>query len=121
LCFLGHITLHDGPYLDVATLSDRPVAWPLARYQATQGDLVTNLRHQTVRLDKAGSLLIQLLDGSRDFDSLAEDYQVMLTQEGAHFHVNGSATTNPDQIRAIAQEQVQIGLQILFGNSLLIG
>src|SRR5262249_30496908 len=47
------------------TVSDRPVASPLARLQATSGAVVSSLRHQTVTLNEFDRQLLPYLDGSR--------------------------------------------------------
>jgi SAM-dependent methyltransferase len=49
-----------------ATLSSRPVVWPLARNQAAQGPACTNLRHEVVPLTPLQQVLVQALDGTRD-------------------------------------------------------
>jgi SAM-dependent methyltransferase len=45
---------------------DRPTASAVARLQAAEGGLVTNLRHYSVQLDDPGRRLLRHLDGSRD-------------------------------------------------------
>ncbi len=58
------------------TPSERPVATPLARFQMKQGMLATTLLHTTMHFEDAPSqLLLQLLDGSRDREQLAEAVQ----------------------------------------------
>ncbi|HKE40425.1 MAG TPA: methyltransferase regulatory domain-containing protein [Casimicrobiaceae bacterium] len=53
------------------TASDRVEAFALARWQATTGTAVTNLRHETIRLsDSFARELLTLLDGSRDREEL---------------------------------------------------
>ena len=45
---------------------ERPLASPLARYQVAIGDTVTNLRHESTRLNEFSRRVLGLLDGSRD-------------------------------------------------------
>lgn len=52
--------------------SVRPTASPLARLDAERGDLVTNLRHETLRVDDFLRRLLRLLDGTRDRDALVD-------------------------------------------------
>ena len=53
------------------TISDRPLASLLARKQSEGDTLVTNLLHQSVRLeDEQACRILQLLDGSRSFEQL---------------------------------------------------
>lgn len=55
-------------------VSERPAASPVARRQSETDTMVTNLLHQTVRLeDERGCEILQLLDGSRNFGELVEE------------------------------------------------
>ncbi len=51
-------------------LSERPLASPLARLQAETESLVTNLRHDLVRLEPDARAAIRYLDGTRSLDEL---------------------------------------------------
>jgi SAM-dependent methyltransferase len=55
---------HRWPF--VSKVSDRPLASPMARYQAALGETVTNLRHEAGRLDEFGRMVLRHLDGTRD-------------------------------------------------------
>jgi hypothetical protein len=56
------------------TVSERPVASPLARLQVKSGPFVSTLLHNSMRFDDAPSrLLLQLLDGTRTHDEIATD------------------------------------------------
>lgn len=50
----------------------RPRATPLARLQAQRGDLVTNQRHESVRLGDLPRALLSRLDGTRDRAALGD-------------------------------------------------
>jgi hypothetical protein len=58
---------HAGPLRTASEPGERPVASPLARWQAARGPELTSLAYQTVRMEEpAARLLITLLDGTRD-------------------------------------------------------
>ncbi|MBI3465738.1 MAG: hypothetical protein HY000_22200 [Planctomycetes bacterium] len=57
----------------VVDLSERPVASPLARYQAAGGNRVTNMRHESVPLDELHRQLLLRLDGKRDREALLRE------------------------------------------------
>lgn len=57
----------------VTTISERPEASPLARWQAQRQQHVCNLRHQSVPLLKVDAHLVPLLDGTRNRAGLARD------------------------------------------------
>ncbi len=68
----GEIELITLPRQIAAGAGDRPVASPVARWQATRRELLTTLRHEGVRLpDPVARELLSLLDGSRDRAALA--------------------------------------------------
>ena len=77
------VTLHVHPPRMATTPGDAPCASPLARHQARAGELVTNLRHVTVRLeDDLGRRLVTLLDGTRDRAALAAQLRAFLSERG---------------------------------------
>lgn len=70
----GLLDLHiySPPY--ARNVSDRPLASPLARWQAWRGDIVATLHHRTLQLQTAVHRgLLALLDGSRDRAALRAD------------------------------------------------
>ena len=64
--------LHVPPY--VVRVSDKPLASPLARWQARRSDVVATLHHKSLKLrDSVHRGLLTLLDGSRDRTALRAD------------------------------------------------
>jgi len=57
---------------------DYPLASPLARLQAKRGDVLTNLLHQSVKVEGDGLRLLSLLDGRRNRSALATELQASL-------------------------------------------
>jgi methyltransferase-like protein len=70
------VELHTAPPAFVTSVSERPVASPLARLQAIESTDVTNLRHEPVRLGDAERVLLTQLDGTR----AREDVLAMVTE-----------------------------------------
>ncbi|MBC7964372.1 MAG: methyltransferase regulatory domain-containing protein [Fuerstia sp.] len=60
------VELHTVEPAATTVTSDRPVASPLARFQAETSSLVTSLRHDVVRLDPWARVLIRHLDGTQN-------------------------------------------------------
>ena len=81
-CYAGGLVqLHMRPPHLTTRVSERPEASPLARHQAESGHLVTNLRHQVVKIEDAlGRRLVTLLDGSRDRTTLASELRACLLE-----------------------------------------
>jgi SAM-dependent methyltransferase/methyltransferase-like protein len=97
------IDVHRTAPATTKTISLRPVASPLVRWQAARSKVVHNRRHRPVRgLPELDLALLPLLDGSRDLAELA-----------ARIGSTGIAFTSPD----IA---VRESLQRLAANALLI-
>jgi hypothetical protein len=58
----------------VVQVSDKPLASPLARWQARRSDIVATLHHRTLKLrDSIHRGILALLDGSRDRAALRAD------------------------------------------------
>jgi SAM-dependent methyltransferase len=83
-CYAGNLVqLHAMPPALTTSAGERPVASPLARHQARSGELVTNLRHASVRIDDdLGRRLVVLLDGTRDRVQLVEELRAFLIETG---------------------------------------
>jgi methyltransferase-like protein/SAM-dependent methyltransferase len=87
------------------TLSERPVASPVARLQLQHGPMVTNLCHGCVKLE--GTLaqhLFQLLDGSRDRPALLEELSTLVKSGSATMQKDGKEVTDPQQVRQLLRE-----------------
>ena len=83
-CYAANLVqLHATPPPLTTSVSERPEASPLARHQARSGQLVTNLRHASVRLeDDLGRRLVVLLDGTRDHVQLLDELRAFLLETG---------------------------------------
>lgn len=70
-CFHGACELHARPLPIASRVSQRPRAFAAARWQAQRSDVVTNLRHEGVRLDDEDARrVLAAADGSRDYAAL---------------------------------------------------
>jgi SAM-dependent methyltransferase len=71
-CYAGTADLYLQPPPLAASPGERPRASAVVRWQAARGPTLTNLRHETFRLDDAAALqLLVLLDGTRTAAELA--------------------------------------------------
>jgi SAM-dependent methyltransferase len=67
---------HAGPLRAASDPGERPLASPLARWQAAKGPNMTSLAYTTVRMEEpAARLLITLLDGTRDRAAIRSELQ----------------------------------------------
>ncbi len=73
----AHLTV--SPPRFTVQVSEKPVAFPLARFQARTQDWVANLRHGPVKIeDEVARRLLTLLDGTRHQDAIARELDVSL-------------------------------------------
>jgi hypothetical protein len=79
-CFQANLVrLHVHPPAAESAPGERPCASPLARLQARDRELMTTLRHTSVRLeDELGWQLVALLDGTRDRAALLAELKTRL-------------------------------------------
>lgn len=71
----GLVNIESYPSTFTLTVSDKPLACPLAVYQAKNQSYVTNRRHQVIKLDPAALELLPHLDGKHTFKSLEKILQ----------------------------------------------
>jgi methyltransferase-like protein/trans-aconitate methyltransferase len=69
----GAVNLHVHDYPCQETVTERPRASRLVRYQAADGDNVTSACHNPVQLDAIAQHLVQLLDGTRTHQEIARE------------------------------------------------
>ncbi|MBS0290381.1 MAG: methyltransferase regulatory domain-containing protein [Proteobacteria bacterium] len=68
--FAGIVNLYSYPSIYTLEVKEKPIACPLARYQAKQQNFVTNRRHEPVGLDPLTKTLLEHLDGTHDIHAL---------------------------------------------------
>ncbi len=69
--------IHVHEYPCRKTVTAKPLASRLARYQASLLPYVTNLCHEAMQLDENGRTLLKLLDGTRDHAAIALELAAM--------------------------------------------
>ncbi len=102
-----------------ATVSQYPVASPVARFQAKNGHKITNLRHERVTPDKIAIELLPLLDGSRsraDLIRILEEKDVVEVEQQ-----DGRPIGDAEEIRGVLVEVVEEKLNQLAQAALLTG
>lgn len=77
----GFVDLHVFDFPCEESVTERPRASRVARYQAARSSEVTSVRHINMRLDETGRRLIDLLDGTRTQKEIAAALGVGRTPE----------------------------------------
>jgi len=105
----------------VTELSSKPLASRLAAYQANNGSLVVNQRHELVKLDAVSKELVKALDGTRDYDKLLE----YLTQSAAEgtlvLKENNRNITETQKIKDVLLVAMEKAMPTLASSALLVG
>ena len=105
----------------VLEISERPVANPVARFQAQGSDRVTNLRHERVRLDEFDCYLLRHLDGSHDGAALVESLMAGPVADGVLTVQNdGEPVKEATKVRDTLAGEVEVKLRWLARAALLV-
>jgi methyltransferase-like protein len=100
---------------------DRPRAPGYARFQAKNGNQVTNLRHRVVPLDDLNRFLLRHLDGSRDRDALVDLLLRWGSETGKVVLRHGKPVTAPAEVRTVLAAALKGQLDTLARSALLVG
>ncbi len=74
-CYAGTVDLYAYPPPLAAAAGERPTASAVVRWQAARQPSITNLRHETMRIDDPAALrLLVRLDGTRDHAALIDAF-----------------------------------------------
>lgn len=107
------IELHVTPPAFASMPGELPVASPLARLQAATAAEVTNLRHETVRLDDIESHVLRQLDGTRSRNVLLTELLGLVDQ--------GLLTvSNTEDVTTAVEARLDVALQRLTNGALLL-
>ncbi len=99
-CYMGSdlIELHGMPITFAKSAGEKPTALVIARAQASRSAVVTNRRHEVVRLNDLDKHLVPLLDGTRDKAAIVVEL-IKVAQTGAlNVQKDGLTITEPAEI-----------------------
>jgi methyltransferase-like protein len=121
-CHLADLVeLHTRPADFVTRASDRPVAAAAARAQAASSRVVTNRRHETVRLDDVSRHILPLLDGTRGRQDLLELLETSVEEGVLSVYPAGGDDQVPEDVGASLAGALENSLSDLAASALLIG
>jgi methyltransferase-like protein len=81
MMLLGFVNLHLFDFPCQKTVTERPRANRLVRYQAARSNVVTSAYHMSTNLDEVSRRVVELLDGTRTHDEIAASLQVEQARE----------------------------------------
>ncbi len=120
-CAGGIIEVHSQPPSFTPLPTTSPTAGPLARWQAARGEVVTNRRHQALRLEPFDQHVLLLVDGSRDVPKLLDDLTVAVTEGRLAVWDGQQHVTDPARAREILADALPRALTRLAQNAFLVG
>lgn len=89
-------------------VSARPVASPVARWQATRGDFVTSLFHIAVKVeDEIGRQLLTWLDGTRDRTALTDKLWQLFQSQNALQNLGRNETETRQKLAAELERNLE--------------
>lgn len=123
LALRGFLSLHADPDDHISEISEKPRAFPLARYQARQPQCAAcvNAAGETIPLDIASRTLLPLLDGAHNTDRLVQEICDKAQKGELTFKQDDSLLDDSKVIEKIALQLVQTQLRYLADNKFLIG
>jgi methyltransferase-like protein len=116
----GLIRLHVSPPRFALTVSERPLASPLARLQARAQPRVTNLRHEPVDLQPLERLVLMLLDGKHLHAELLPPLIAAVDKGMLRIDGGPGREPSPADVRKLLGDQLKPTLHDLAARSLLI-
>ena len=117
----GLVDLHLKPPALAAEVSQRPVGSPLARLQAAERPVVTNLLRRRVGLDELNRAVLALLDGSRTAGDVLDAVVARVVRGELELRDGSRAVRDEEAARAALADAIGPTLQRLAGAALLAG
>jgi hypothetical protein len=102
------------------TPGERPVSSPLARRQAQDGKLVTNLRHEQINLGDAERQALLLFDGTADRARLTDRLGELVAQGVLTARQNEVPITDKELARKVVTQTVEPIINLLARAALLM-
>ncbi|MCC7326546.1 MAG: class I SAM-dependent methyltransferase [Burkholderiales bacterium] len=91
-------------------VGERPRAGVMARHQAAQGTLITNLRHEPVNLDEFGRQLLRHLNGERDHAALIAVLADLTAKDVLQIRKGEQTVRDPAVVLGVIQKALPQGL-----------
>ena len=116
----GLVGIKASPARFQATVSERPTASPVARMQATHQPIITNLQHQSVKLEEIDLSVLRLLDGSRSREEIVRDLIQQVLEGSVSIQTDSGKLEEPEQIRQHVRATVPESLTRLANSAMLV-
>ena len=117
---MGAIELSLRPLGVTREFLEKPKVPALVRKQAGIDGVLTNLRHQTIRVGDFEKFVLPLLDGTRNKKGILTSLQDLVQKQQLQIRENNILIVYPDKVLSILEKQLDQVILILGLNSLLL-
>ncbi|MFN0196480.1 MAG: methyltransferase regulatory domain-containing protein [Planctomycetaceae bacterium] len=120
-CFAtGVVDISVQPSLFTTQVSDKPLASPFARMQATTENRVTNVLHESVYLNDLQRQTIMLLDGNHTLEQIVDCLIDAVEEDRLMLHDNAQPVSDPARLRSILADRIPTVIQEIARVALLM-
>ncbi|WP_236624191.1 methyltransferase regulatory domain-containing protein [Rhodopirellula baltica] len=91
--------------------SEKPITNSLIRHRARVGSEVTNLRHQSIRINDLEQQVLQRLNGVSTLDQIQEEVHRWVVSNGLTVRRNGAVVTDESEVQTAAFNAVAEAMQ----------
>jgi hypothetical protein len=116
---VGSLELTTRPIKKSSVISSKPRAFKLAQIQAGMIGMVTNPRHQMIRLGDFEKVLLPMLDGKTTIAEINKNF-IALVNTNKIVVKDSGIQADGTRVGEIIQQQVENALQTLAKNGMLV-
>jgi methyltransferase-like protein/cyclopropane fatty-acyl-phospholipid synthase-like methyltransferase len=122
-CYMSSdlVELHGTPVTFARKAGEKPTVLPWARIQATRSAIVTNRRHEVIRMNDLDKQLIPLLDGTNDRAAIVEKLTQVALGGALNVQKDNITLYDPKEIRQALESVLEQALQNVANQALLVG
>jgi methyltransferase-like protein/2-polyprenyl-3-methyl-5-hydroxy-6-metoxy-1,4-benzoquinol methylase len=120
LVLAGSINLYSDPGNYTVKLSDKPKASELARYQVKHFPWVTNKRHEPLNLTDIQRVVLPLLDGKHDLESLTDEVLKLVENGTLQYRKDGEPINDLNGIKKEIKAVIEQAIKSLAPSALLV-
>ncbi len=120
-CYMSSdlVELHGMPISFTRKPGDKPTALPWARLQAQKMGVVTNRRHEVIRLNDLDKHLIPTLDGNNDKEAIVEKLATVALAGQLNVQKDNVTLYDPAEIKTALNSVIEQALQNVANQALL--
>ncbi|HTM62992.1 MAG TPA: methyltransferase regulatory domain-containing protein [Gammaproteobacteria bacterium] len=117
----GFIQLYTTPIQICNSVTEKPLAAELTRYEAARHTWVTTQLHEHIIIDNFAHHIIPLLDGEHDIHALVDEAIKLVERGSVNIQKQGQPVTDQNELKNILKQQIDIVLKVCAKSGLLIG